>query len=260
MRDLRGGMNLELEGNARIEGGALLLDGGKSCAVSAPLPKTLREKTLEAWVQLADLEQRGGGVITVQTKSGGVFDSIVFGEKEPRCWMAGSNFSTRTESFTAPTEDIADKRPVHLAIVYKADGSITGYRQGQPYGKAYNKELMPFESTDSNVVLGLRHSPGGGNKMLRGRILRARVYDRALSADEVKSSSKLEASAPSDDDVLAAMSQVDRDAVKQSREELQQLQAKLTDLREAMANVGPEAAWRSLAQSLINLKEFIYLR
>jgi ssDNA-binding Zn-finger/Zn-ribbon topoisomerase 1 len=259
-RDLRGGMNLELEGNARIEGGALLLDGGKSCAVSAPLPKTLHEKTLEAWVQLADLDQRGGGVVTVQTKNGGIFDSIVFGEKDPRCWISGSNNFKRTESFTAPNEDIADKRPVHLAIVYKADGTITAYRQGQPYGQAYSKELMPFEAGDCNIVLGMRHSPGGGNKMLRGRILRARVYDRALSAEEVQTSSKLEASAPSDDDVLAALSQTDRDAVKRTREELEPLQTQITDLRAATSNVGPEAAWRSLAQSLVNLKEFIYLR
>jgi Protein of unknown function (DUF1553)/Protein of unknown function (DUF1549)/Planctomycete cytochrome C/Concanavalin A-like lectin/glucanases superfamily len=259
-RDLRGGMHLELEDKARIEGGALVLEGGKSCAVSTALPKTLREKTLEAWVQLADLDQRGAGVLTVQTKNGGIFDSIVFGEKDPHCWISGSNNFKRTESFNAPTEVIADKRPVHLAIVYKADGSITAYRQGQPYGQAYTKELMPFESGDCNIVLGMRHSPGGGNKMLRGRILRARVYDRALSAEEVKTSSKLEASAPSDEDVLAALSQTDRDAVKRTREELDQLQTQITDLRAATSNVGPEAAWRSLAQSLINLKEFIYLR
>ena len=53
-------MNLELVGNARIENGALIVDG-KSMAQSGSLPKTLTAKTLEAWVQLDDLKQQGGG-------------------------------------------------------------------------------------------------------------------------------------------------------------------------------------------------------
>ena len=34
------------------------------------LAKRLRDKTLEAWVQLSDLGQKGGGVVTVQTRMG----------------------------------------------------------------------------------------------------------------------------------------------------------------------------------------------
>ena len=43
------------------------------------LPAYNAEKTLEAWVQLSDLQQRGGGVLGVQTLDGSVFDAIVFG-------------------------------------------------------------------------------------------------------------------------------------------------------------------------------------
>ena len=260
-RDLCGSMSLELQGNARIEGGALILDGSKGTyAGSPPLPKTLHEKTLEAWVQLADLDQRGAGVMTVQTKNGTFFDSIVFAEKEARCWLSGSNNFKRTESFLGPAEDEANKRAVHVAIVYSTDGSITGYRNGKPYGKAYTKEPYVFSEGACDVVLGMRHSPGGGNKMLKGRILRARLYDRALSAPEVEASSQLETSAPSDDQVIAALTPSDRAALQQAREQLDQMSAPLTDLRQATTSIGPEAAWRSFAQSLMNLKEFIYLR
>ena len=35
-------------------------------------------------MQLENLEQGGGGVISVQTLDGAMFDAIVFGEREPR--------------------------------------------------------------------------------------------------------------------------------------------------------------------------------
>ena len=68
--DLRGRLNLALQGDARIENGALVLDGGKSYAKSAALTKTLGEKTMEAWLMLSNLDQRGGGVMTLQDDQG----------------------------------------------------------------------------------------------------------------------------------------------------------------------------------------------
>ena len=44
-------------------------------------------------------------------------------------------------------------------------------------------------AADSQVVLGLRHT-GGGNAFLAGEIAEARLYDKALSADEVAASYK----------------------------------------------------------------------
>jgi cytochrome c553 len=260
-KDLRGALHLELKGEARIAGGALVLGGYKSYAESPPLMKTLREKTLEAWVQLDDLDQRGAGVMTVQTLNGSVFDSIVFAEKDPQAWLSGSNFFKRTQSFEGDPEKAANLKPVHVAIVYRADGTVICYRKGKPYGHSYlSTEVASFEPEKSNIVFGMRHAPAGGNKMLHGRLLRARLYDRALSDDEVNASSKVEALGPSDEEVLASLSAVDREAVISSRGKLEILNTKLTDLRSALSDVGPEAAWKSLAQSLINLKEFIYLR
>ena len=44
-------------------------------AITAPLKRAIREKTLEAWVQLDTLDQRGGGVMSLQTPNGAVFDA-----------------------------------------------------------------------------------------------------------------------------------------------------------------------------------------
>ena len=108
---------------------------------TGPLSFDLKIKTLEAWVKLDSLTQRGAGVITVQTPDGNEFDAIVFGEREPGRWMAGSNGFVRTSSFGGPEETEAANEFVHVAITYAADGTITGYRNGKPYGKAYSRRV-----------------------------------------------------------------------------------------------------------------------
>ena len=174
--------------NGLLVDGALVVDG-KRYVQTSPISKRLAEKTLEAWVVLDNLDQRGGAAISVQTADGGVFDAIVFGEREPKRWMAGSDSFRRTKSFGGTIESSADEQPVHVAIVYEADGTIIGYRNGKPYGKPY-KSTGPrvFEAGTAHVVFGLRHLPAGGNRMLRGRILRAKLYDRALSPDAIAAS------------------------------------------------------------------------
>jgi len=170
---------------AKLEGGALVVDGN-SYVETAMLAKTINEKTLAAWVQVDGAEQRGGGIISLQTLEGGLFDAIVYAENEPKRWMAGSNFFRRTQPFKAPDDNDAASKPVHVAIVYQADGTIVGYRNGQPYGSSYKSVgVQPFEAGKSNVIFGLRHAPLGGNKQFKGRILQAALYDRALAPDAV---------------------------------------------------------------------------
>ncbi len=166
-----------------------MVDGKKAHAATEPLSTPLREKTLEAWVKLSGLEQRGGGVLSVETLDGSVFDAIVFGEKDPGQWLAGSDFFRRTRSFGGPAETTAAREYVQLALVYHADGTIAGYRNGKPYGTAYRSgPPVEFKPGQYHVLFGLRHSPAGGNRLLAGTILRARLYDRALSSDEVAAS------------------------------------------------------------------------
>ena len=185
LKDSVGTLHGTAHGNARIEKGALVLDGS-SFVSTKPVQKDIREKTLEAWVQLNNLEQRGGGAITIETRNGTVFDSIVFGEREPQRWMPGSNGFVRTDSFNGPQESEAPPRPVHVALVYQADGTITGYRDGIQYGQPVRKApLQEFSSGNTEIIFGLRHKPTGGNRFLTGRIHKAGLYDRVLSPEEV---------------------------------------------------------------------------
>lgn len=261
LSDTNGKLPLTLTGNARIENGALIVDG-KSMAQSGSLPKKLTAKTLEAWVQLDDLKQQGGGVITVQHKDGGLFDSLVFAEKTSAHWVAGSNFFERSELFEGSTETEAATHPVHVAVVYQADGTIRGYREGQPYGRTYRKAPgATFEADQSQILLGCRHGSPSGNHGLRGRIHRARLYDRALTPEEIVQTSRIEANTLRESDILAALTEVQRQQHKALQSQRDTMNQALEAARSATSSDDPKVqAWTSLAQSLINLKEFIYLR
>jgi cytochrome c551/c552 len=175
-------------GNARIEDGGLVLDG-KSYVATPPLPVGLAAKSLEAWVRLDGLDQRGGAALSVGRRDGVLFDAIVFGEREPRRWMPGSNNFLRSGSFGGSDEVEAGDRAVHLVIVYAEDGTITAYREGVAYGRAVREApLQPFVAGETEILFGLRHRPAGGNRFLQGRIERATLYDRALTAAEIAAS------------------------------------------------------------------------
>ena len=205
LKDAVGELHVTANG-AKLKDGTLLVNGRQAFATTVPLKKPIREKTLEVWLRLDHQNQTGGGAITLQTLDGATFDSIVFAEREPNRWMAGSNGYVRTQSFQAPEETEADKQVVHLAIVYDADGTITGYRNGQSYGQPYKSSgPITFEADKSQIVFGLRHGPVGGNKMLAAAIDRAALHDRALTSAEVAASAGVFTDAISEQELLARL-------------------------------------------------------
>jgi hypothetical protein len=187
--DLVGKLHVKPVGGVKFSPEGAAFDGKSGFLRTPPLPFDLTARTLEAWVKLDSLTQRGGGVISVQTPDGSEFDALAFGEREPGRWMAGSEFFRRYRSFEGSDEVDAAKRFVHVAITFAADGTIAAYRDGKPYGKGYvAKGTVTFAGGKAVVVFGCRHEPAGGNKMLSGTVSAARIYDRALSAQEVGAS------------------------------------------------------------------------
>ena len=232
LNDSIGSLHGKFVDGGKLQDGALVVDG-KGYVATEPLPDDLGEKTLAAWVLLDNLEQRGGAAISLQTTNGLLFDAIVFGEREPKRWMAGSNGFVRTKSFNGPEETEAKTKPVHFAIVYTADGTITGYRNGKPYGKPYpGGPLQAFKKAESHVVFGLRHSPPGGNRMLSGRILEARLYDRALSPAAVAAAAGVGSDYVSEEELLAKLEEKQRKVRAEYVERRDQLQAQQKQLVE----------------------------
>lgn len=235
LRDTTGSLHGKAMGAARVSGGALRLDGG-SYVVTPTLPISIQAKTFEAWVKLDNLEQRGGGVIGIQSPDGGVFDALVFGEKEPGRWLAGSDNYRRTQNFEAPPETEAKDRFVHIAVTYANDGTITGYREGAPYGKSFriDRVMNFYKGGEFQVVFGLRHAPPGGSRLLKGSILRANLYDRALSPEEIALSAKGQ-DFVSKADLAAALSPEERDTRRRLALELSKAESRQADIRDARA-------------------------
>jgi sucrose-6-phosphate hydrolase SacC (GH32 family) len=151
--------------------------GSAACAEAA-------DKTLVSWVTLANTTQQGGSALTIQSYDR--FDGIVFGEKVVGKWMSGSEGFARTQgSQQASAVEKADNTAlVQMAIVYK-DNHISIYRNGEPYAsyEANNEDLL---KSQNQAVFGLRHEGAGPTQTLKGSIEEARIYDKALTADEIK--------------------------------------------------------------------------
>jgi len=192
-QDSIGNLHAKLEGGARILNGRLVLDGKEAFAITEPLKLPLREKTFEAWVALTTLEQGGGGIIAIESDEGRNFDALVFAERQPRRWVAGSEFYRRTHDLDAATDETtAPGQLVHVALVYQRDRTIAMFRNGRPYGEPYQWKsefgaFDTFPAGTTRVLFGKRHT-GGGKAMFAGEVEEARLYDRALSRVEIAAS------------------------------------------------------------------------
>ena len=116
--DRLGSNPVSLQGGASLSVAGLRLDGKTAYATTGPLSRDLTSKTVEAWVVLDNLNQQGGAVISLQGAQG-VFDAIVFGEREARRWMAGSEGFSRSRAAGGDAEVDATRRPVQVAITLR---------------------------------------------------------------------------------------------------------------------------------------------
>ncbi|MDG2220193.1 MAG: DUF1588 domain-containing protein [Rubripirellula sp.] len=220
---------LKAHGKISFEDGSVVLN--QAYLQSEPLQMDLKAKSLEVQFSLSNLDQRGGGLMGIQGP-GDFFDTIVIGERKNRHWISGSNGFSRTEDFPESFEETVADELVHLLMAYAEDGTTTLYRNGQPYGKPYKSRGATFPKNRSSVLFGLRHLPAGGNKYLAVRIDQARLYDRALTAEEIEAVAATSLNFISTVELLANMS----DQQRQRREELIQ---SLNQTREELTAVPP---------------------
>jgi sucrose-6-phosphate hydrolase SacC (GH32 family) len=145
----------------------------------------LADKTLVAWVVPQNLTQRGGSALTIEDGSDH-FDGIVFGELAPAKWMAGSDTFSRTQKDQSkcPAETADRTTSVQMAIVYQGK-RVTVYRNGLRYSQHTMADSPQEFGPQSTVVIGKRHRRQADNAHFAGSIDDARIYDRALSAEQI---------------------------------------------------------------------------
>jgi hypothetical protein len=212
LKDSVNSLDLQAHGKLQFKDGMVVLN--RAFLQSKKLPIDLKAKTMEVWLRIENVNQRGGGVMTIQGP-GDFFDSIVLGERQAQHWISGSNGFSRTLDFPGSTAQKPGQEPVHLVMVYQQDGTTILYRNGKPYGKPFRKGSATFPKQQTSVLFGLRHLPPGGNKFLSMSLDKARLYNRALSAAEVASSNSGEYLYVSDEELLNALTPKQR-ARKQS--------------------------------------------
>ena len=198
-----GGFDLQPHGKATFKDGMVVLN--RAHLLSKKLPIDLRAKSFEVWFMPHNLDQRGGGLMGTQGP-GDFFDTIVLGERKNRHWISGSNGFSRTLDFPGSTPETDANKLIHLVMVYRENGDTLLYRNGKPYGKHFNRGRATFPKNRTSIIFGLRHLPAGGNKYLSVSIDKARLYNRALTAEEVAASASGKNLFITEADMLKAMS------------------------------------------------------
>ncbi len=240
LKDSVGSLDLKAHGNVAFRDGKVVLN--RSYLLSKKLPMDLKAKSLEVWFELDNLDQRGGGLMGIQGP-GDFFDTIVIGERKSRHWISGSNGFSRTLDFPESAPESTTGQLLHLVMVYTDDGVTTLYRNGAPYGKPFRKGKAVFPKNQTSVIFGLRHLPADGNRYLNVSIDKARFYTRALTPEEVVSSSSGHVLYVTDKELLEAMNAQQRKQHNKLSGSLKDLKAKLNavpnpiDLKKAKQDI-----------------------
>ncbi len=225
LSDLKGRLPLTAHGAITFHDGTVVLQD--AFLQSDPVGVDLKAKTLEVWCHLPELNQRGGGLMSLQGPNT-TFDAIVMGERRPDEWISGSNNFQRTTDFEGAFPETESSTPLHLAMVYRPNGTIQLYRNGESYGKPYHRPGLMFPGDQSFILFGLRHLPAGGNRFLHVRIDKARLFDRALTTEEVRIAFEGRSHDDSDAELIALLGE-------QQKQNADELKARLSSTREALA-------------------------
>ncbi|OYP37903.1 DUF1553 domain-containing protein [Rhodopirellula sp. MGV] len=259
LQDRVGKLDATIQGDAHVDTNGLTVRRG-AYAIAGPIPQTLRAKSLEAHVKLDSLEQSGGGVISIQTPDGRVFDAIVYGERQPRRWLSGSELHRRSQDVIAAPESLATERAVQIVITYHEDGNIAIYRNGQPYGQPYESTgPADFLAGQAMITFGLRHLPSIGNRSLQGQIVRAAIYDTALTAEQVAIIAKANPKYLSIDDLIEDLDPEQQVVIKEKQQRFDTIKSELQSLSTLQDDVELQA-YTELARTMFLLKELIYVR
>ena len=148
----------------------------------------LRDKTIVAWVSVANLDQRGGSVLTLDNRHG-AFDGLVYGEITPKRWMAGSELFKRSQKNQDqnPEESNTPNQTCKLALVTRGH-EVTLYRDDTLYASYQLPPDSPPASFDpqSVIVAGMRHLDQADPARFLGLVDDMRVYDQALDLPTIK--------------------------------------------------------------------------
>ncbi len=176
---------------ATLDKGQLVVETGKWAHAYEYTGPTIEELTLATWVSLDDYSKTNGSALCLDKLTIDQFCAIVWAERVDRQWMPGSSHFRRTNDFPQVVTEKDTGDEVNIVITYKNDNNqyeITGYRNGESMGSfKATTGLRTWPAGDAEAIWGKRHTSSGlnGPGELNAHINESRIYDIALTADDV---------------------------------------------------------------------------
>ena len=158
---------------------AYSFDGVNQYIFSESVQNQIQEKTFCAWVKLSNVNQSGGGIVSIQTPSGSMFDAMVYNELNNGWFFGSDNFS---RSSTSNYMEGDTQQWVHMVFTYQSL-NFKMYRNGMLIYTDNQFQSYQFNS-DAIFLIGLRHY--GSNGYFNGKIDDVAIYNRSLSASEIQ--------------------------------------------------------------------------
>lgn len=190
LEDLTGHFSeIELSG-AEVKDGKLHI-GNNQWAMTTGYkgPDIGPDKTLVTWIYLDDLNVTKGATLAVNKSSADTFDAIVYAERQPKRWMAGSSFFMRTQDPLPGFEEKETGKLIQLAVSYENAGGnakVTLYRNGERIGGYTMGPVASWEAGDVEALFGPRALIGGtAHGWVIARVEDARIYNTALTKTEI---------------------------------------------------------------------------
>src|SRR5712692_10757953 len=243
-RDDYGSLHAALTDAAELASGRLRPAAGKDAVTLAtpPLPFDIREKTLEAWVYVRKPPEKAATILRIRNRSGfrgASYDGIRYAAGKHKQWENLSTVAFRTEDVAGPPEDAAAGDRIHVAIVYAPDDTIRLYRNGRPYGKAYKPQIGLPVGRVQTYVKGDAVIELSSSKELE--LEEARIYNVALTAEQVRASYGMGASGLTSEDLLRAMNPEEQSKLAWLQRELAQARQELKAIPEPAKVFAAEA-------------------
>ena len=179
-RDVLGDLHCRNAAKLKLPQGRLSL-GDRQEETTVPLPFDVRERTLEVWFYLTT-STGGGDIFQIRRIANpeGKYDGLCI--REGRAYPA-STFGQRSRELEIAPEKVDPSELVHVAAVHAADHTVTLYRNGKQLSPPFHNDLNNAESQLKTYRKGDAEMRFGGGMPLD--IEEARLYTRALSADEI---------------------------------------------------------------------------
>lgn len=164
---------------------------------------SITNKTLVSWVELTSLTTKTGAALTLDSSTVDNFNGLIWSENYGTTWQVGSSYGRNNGNLGLDASGVLN-RVVQVAATWAFESSqvnINYFIDGVSVGSYLSNQLFSWQKGNAEAIFGARHTTGVTNPIvsgggLDGYIYEARIYDTALSQEELRGLSLTEVPEP----------------------------------------------------------------